>query len=58
MRAVLDMDRGTLSFEKGDQFLGVAFADLPTDTPLYPIVSTAYAETEVCLIYKGYPLDG
>ena len=58
MRAVLDMDRGTLSFEKGDRFLGVAFADLPTDAPLYPIVSSVYGETEVCLIYKGCPLDG
>lgn len=54
---VLDADRGTLSFEYNSVFLGTAFRDLP-QTTLYPCISAVYGESEVSLVYLGWPMIG
>lgn len=51
------MEDKTLAFERGYEFLGVAFRGLPK-TCLYPAVSAVYGNTEVTLVYLGKPLDG
>lgn len=55
---ILDYEEGTLSFEKDHQFLGVAFSGLPTDQDLYATASSVYGETQVVMVYHGWPLDG
>lgn len=57
IRVILDMDDKTLAFERGFEFLGVAFRGLPK-TCLFPAVSAVYGNTEVTLVYLGRPLDG
>lgn len=57
LRVILDSDDHTLSFEKGYEFLGVAFRDLPMK-PLYPAISAVYGNTEVSMVYLGHPYDG
>jgi F-box protein 45 len=57
LRVILDSDDNTLSFERNYEFLGVAFRGLPKK-PLYPSVSAVYGNTEVSMVYLGYPLDG
>lgn len=51
------MEDKTLAFERGYEFLGVAFRGLPKAC-LYPAVSAVYGNTEVTLVYLGKPLDG
>jgi F-box protein 45 len=58
IRVILDCDRHTLSFEKNYEFLGVAFIGLPAKTMLFPAVSAVYGNTEVSMVYTGFPLDG
>uniref|UniRef100_A0A8C6T6C8 F-box/SPRY domain-containing protein 1 n=1 Tax=Neogobius melanostomus TaxID=47308 RepID=A0A8C6T6C8_9GOBI len=53
----LDMDDKTLAFERGFEFLGVAFRGLPKAC-LFPAVSAVYGNTEVTMVYLGKPLDG
>ena len=50
---VLDMDRGSLGFAVGDQFLGWAHHNLKSHGPLYPMVSTVWGQCEVKLRYLG-----
>ncbi|XP_056307078.1 F-box/SPRY domain-containing protein 1 [Danio aesculapii] len=57
IRVILDMDDKTLAFERGFEFLGVAFRGLPK-TCLFPAVSAVYGNTEVTMVYLGRPLDG
>ncbi|XP_054156425.1 F-box/SPRY domain-containing protein 1-like [Oppia nitens] len=57
LRVILDCDDSTLSFERNYEFLGVAFRGLP-NKPLYPSVSAVYGNTEVSMVYLGYPYDG
>ncbi|KAK4819701.1 hypothetical protein QYF61_010795 [Mycteria americana] len=57
IRVILDMEDKTLAFERGYEFLGVAFRGLPK-VCLYPAVSAVYGNTEVTLVYLGKPLDG
>ncbi|XP_062377524.1 F-box/SPRY domain-containing protein 1 isoform X1 [Sardina pilchardus] len=57
IRVILDMDDKTLSFERGFEFLGVAFRGLPKAC-LFPAVSAVYGNTEVTMVYLGKPLDG
>lgn len=57
IRVILDMDDKTLAFERGFEFLGVAFRGLPKAC-LYPAVSAVYGNTEVTMVYLGKPLDG
>ncbi|CAI5673735.1 unnamed protein product [Oreochromis niloticus] len=57
IRVILDMDDKTLAFERGFEFLGVAFRGLPK-TCLFPAVSAVYGNTEVTMVYLGKPLDG
>ncbi|XP_038600460.1 F-box/SPRY domain-containing protein 1 [Tachyglossus aculeatus] len=57
IRVILDMEDKTLAFERGYEFLGVAFRGLPKAC-LYPAVSAVYGNTEVTLVYLGKPLDG
>ncbi|KAG8135890.1 hypothetical protein E2320_008877 [Naja naja] len=45
IRVILDMEDKTLAFERGYEFLGVAFRGLPK-TCLYPAVSAVYGNTE------------
>lgn len=47
---LLDMDRGTLSFQVDDDFLGVAFSGLRGEQ-LFPIVSAVWGHCEVTLTY-------
>ncbi|XP_025109349.1 SPRY domain-containing SOCS box protein 3-like isoform X1 [Pomacea canaliculata] len=42
----LDMDRGTLSFSRNGQHLGLAFTGLPRE-PIYPIISSTATDTEL-----------
>ncbi|GCC33885.1 hypothetical protein chiPu_0012356, partial [Chiloscyllium punctatum] len=57
IRVILDMEDKTLAFERGYEFLGVAFRGLPKAC-LYPAVSAVYGNTEVTMVYLGKPLDG
>lgn len=57
IRVILDMEDKTLAFERGYEFLGVAFRGLPKGC-LYPAVSAVYGNTEVTMVYLGKPLDG
>lgn len=57
IRVILDMDDKTLAFERGFEFLGVAFRGLPKAC-LFPAVSAVYGNTEVTMVYLGKPLDG
>ena len=57
IRVILDCEDKTLSFERGYEFLGVAFRGLP-NIYLYPAVSAVYGNTEVSMVYLGPPLDG
>jgi len=50
---ILDMDRGSLGFAVGDQFLGWAHHNLKSHGPLYPMVSTVWGQCEVKLRYLG-----
>jgi len=54
---LLDCEDNTLSFEKNDEFLGVAFRGLPQEE-LYPAVSAVYGNSEISMVYLGPPLDG
>lgn len=54
---VLDADRGTLSFEINSVFLGTAFRDLPRTT-FYPCISAVYGDSEISLVYRGWPMIG
>jgi len=49
---ILDMDRGTLAFQVGNDFLGVAFSGLRGEE-LYPMVSAVWGHCEVTLTYLG-----
>uniref|UniRef100_A0A3Q2QYM5 F-box protein 45 n=1 Tax=Fundulus heteroclitus TaxID=8078 RepID=A0A3Q2QYM5_FUNHE len=57
IRVILDMDDKTLAFERGFEFLGIAFRGLPK-VCLFPAVSAVYGNTEVTMVYLGKPLDG
>ena len=58
IRVILDCEDNTLSFEKDNEFYGVAFRGLPSAEPLYPAISAVYGNTEVTMVYLGPPLDG
>uniref|UniRef100_A0A914VTC8 F-box/SPRY domain-containing protein 1 n=1 Tax=Plectus sambesii TaxID=2011161 RepID=A0A914VTC8_9BILA len=57
IRMVLDCEEHVVYFEKGCEFLGVAFKDLPP-VKLFPAVCAVYGNTEVSMIYLGPPLLG
>ena len=57
LRVISDCDDNTLSFERNYEFLGVAFRGLPKKS-LYPAVSAVYGNTEVSMVYMGFPFDG
>ncbi|KAK0417862.1 hypothetical protein QR680_013248 [Steinernema hermaphroditum] len=44
-------------FEKGSEFLGLAFSDLPP-VKLFPAMCAVYGNTEVSMVYLGAPLVG
>jgi len=51
---ILDMDRGSLGFAVGDEFLGWAHHNLKSsNVPLFPMVSTVWGQCEVKLRYLG-----
>ena len=48
------MDRGSLGFAVGDEFLGWAHHNLKSsNVPLFPMVSTVWGQCEVKLRYLG-----
>jgi SPRY domain-containing SOCS box protein 1/4 len=49
---LLDADRGTLSFQVDNDFLGVAFSGL-RGMELFPVVSAVWGHCEVTLKYIG-----
>ncbi|XP_022181860.1 F-box/SPRY domain-containing protein 1-like [Myzus persicae] len=55
LQLVLDCENGTLHFEKCNQFLGIAFKNLPK-TKLYPSVSVVYGDAEISAVYIGKTL--
>lgn len=57
LKLVLDCENGVLHFEKCNEFLGIAFKNLPK-TKLYPSVSAVYGNTEISIVYIGKPLCG
>ncbi|KAI3422477.1 hypothetical protein GPALN_012985 [Globodera pallida] len=57
IRMVLDHAKGQLYFEKGDEFYGLAFSDLPP-VRLFPAVCAVYGNTEVTMVYLGAPIVG
>jgi len=50
---ILDMDRGSLGFAVGDEFLGWTHHGLKSHGPLFPMVSTVWGQCEVKLRYLG-----
>lgn len=46
---VLDHGKGQLYFEKGDEFYGLAFANLPP-VRLFPAICAVYGNTEVTMV--------
>uniref|UniRef100_A0A915EDQ9 F-box domain-containing protein n=1 Tax=Ditylenchus dipsaci TaxID=166011 RepID=A0A915EDQ9_9BILA len=52
VRMVLDCDRGFVYFEKANEFLGLAFAELPP-VKLFPAMCAVYGNTEVSMVYVG-----
>lgn len=54
---IMDCDRHTLYFERGTEFLGVAFDHLPP-LKLFPAMCGVYGNTEVSMVYLGPPLLG
>ncbi|XP_071501323.1 F-box/SPRY domain-containing protein 1-like [Diadema setosum] len=57
IRVILDCEDNYLAFERGYEFLGVAFRGLPNEK-LYPSISAVYGNTEVTMVYLGEPVDG
>lgn len=54
---VIDCEKHMLYFERGFEFLGLAFKDLPP-VKLFPAISCVYGNTEVSMIYRGAPCVG
>lgn len=50
---ILDMDRGSLGFAVGSEFLGWTHHNLKSRGPLFPMVSTVWGQCEVKLRYLG-----
>ncbi|MCP9259142.1 F-box/SPRY domain-containing protein 1 [Dirofilaria immitis] len=57
IRMVLDCEQHSMYFEKGSEFLGIAFNRLPP-LRLYPAMCAVYGNTEVSMVYIGPPLLG
>ncbi|CAG9810656.1 unnamed protein product [Chironomus riparius] len=57
IKVILDCETHCLAFEKNNEFLGVAFHNLPSKK-LYPTITAVYGNTEVSIVYCGYPFDG
>ncbi|GFS12027.1 F-box/SPRY domain-containing protein 1 [Elysia marginata] len=49
----LDADSGSLSFGSDHTFYGTAFDGIPTDQPLYPMVSAVLHGATITLFYRG-----
>ncbi|CAI6360506.1 unnamed protein product [Macrosiphum euphorbiae] len=49
LQLILDSENGILHFEKCNEFLGIAFKNLPK-TKLYPSVSAVYGNTEISVV--------
>ncbi|EFO22851.1 F-box/SPRY domain-containing protein 1 [Loa loa] len=57
IRMVVDCEQHSVYFEKGSEFLGIAFSQLPP-LKLFPAVCAVYGNTEVSMVYIGPPLLG
>uniref|UniRef100_A0A8R1IIU6 SPRY domain-containing protein n=1 Tax=Caenorhabditis japonica TaxID=281687 RepID=A0A8R1IIU6_CAEJA len=57
IRMIIDCDKHVGYFERGTEFLGIAFSNIP---PLrfYPAVCAVYGNTEVSMVYLGSPTMG
>jgi len=49
---ILDCERKMAGFEHEDEFLGIAFKNLPS-VPLYPTVAAVYGHSEISMYYMG-----
>uniref|UniRef100_A0A7E4V380 B30.2/SPRY domain-containing protein n=1 Tax=Panagrellus redivivus TaxID=6233 RepID=A0A7E4V380_PANRE len=58
LRMIVDCDRQLVGFERGTEFLGIAFKNLPRDVLVYPTISAVYGQTEVSMYYMGPPVMG
>ncbi|VVC25090.1 Concanavalin A-like lectin/glucanase domain,SPRY domain,F-box domain,B30.2/SPRY domain [Cinara cedri] len=52
IKLVLDCENGVLHFEKSNEFLGIAFKNLPK-LKLYPTVGTIFGSSKVSVVYIG-----
>ncbi|CAJ0942675.1 unnamed protein product, partial [Mesorhabditis belari] len=57
IRLILDCDQHVCYFERGTEFLGVAFKELPP-VKLFPSICAVYGNTEVSMVYLGAPALG
>ncbi|VDP09731.1 unnamed protein product [Soboliphyme baturini] len=57
IRVILDCDNHLLYFEKGNEFLGIAFNQL-APIRLYPCMSAVFGNSEITMVYLGSPIDG
>lgn len=57
IRMVIDCEKHMIYFEKGSEFLGIAFSKLPP-LKLFPAMCAVYGNTEVSMVYLGPPLLG
>uniref|UniRef100_A0A914XRL5 F-box protein n=1 Tax=Panagrolaimus superbus TaxID=310955 RepID=A0A914XRL5_9BILA len=54
IRLIIDCDHHVAGFERGEDFFGIAFTELPA-VPLYPAVAAVYGHSEVSMYYIGPP---
>ncbi|EJW89064.1 F-box/SPRY domain-containing protein 1 [Wuchereria bancrofti] len=57
IRMIVDCEQHSMYFEKGSEFLGIAFSRLPP-LKLFPAMCAVYGNTEVSMVYIGPPLLG
>ncbi|OZC05393.1 hypothetical protein X798_07634 [Onchocerca flexuosa] len=57
IRMIVDCEQHCMYFEKGSEFLGIAFSRLPP-LKLFPAMCAVYGNTEVSMVYIGPPLLG
>ncbi|KAI1724189.1 SPRY domain-containing protein [Ditylenchus destructor] len=57
IRMVLDSTHNQIYFEKGNEFFGLAFTQLPP-VKLFPACCAVYGNTEVSMVYTGPAIVG
>lgn len=50
----IDFDNGTMQFGSDTEFFGTAFSgSIPTDEPMYPIVTGSLKGAIISIVYRG-----